>query len=173
MVAEFEKLLTWDGAGRFTKMAIPLSFGHLVRITCRRAGDDPETVKSCFSSWASTYVKKAWDKYKATDDHQEKGFILSVMANMRFGGHSRLLMPLIKGEMEQCNQLRTMAAWAGGEIYMLDKYTGWRATCSEGFVTCFLRVPQAAGLHCSCHVVKQSRGTFRKHTVLHKAKAWT
>ena len=51
-------------------MAVKLAFGHLVRITCRRAGDDPEAVKNCFSSWASTYVKKAWDKYKETDDHQ-------------------------------------------------------------------------------------------------------
>ena len=48
MVAEYEKMLSWDGAGRFTKMAIPLTFGHLVRITCRRSGDDPETVKNCF-----------------------------------------------------------------------------------------------------------------------------
>ena len=115
-MAEFDKLRTdWDGAGRFTKMAIPLSLGHLVRITCRRSGDDPDTVKNCFQTWASKYVKQAWDKYKATEDHQEKGFILSVMANMRWGGHSTLLMPLIQGKMEQCNQLRTMALWAGGE----------------------------------------------------------
>ena len=43
------------------------------------------------------------------------------MANMRWGGHSTLLMPLIKGEMEQCNQLRTMAVWAGGEMRSLNK----------------------------------------------------
>merc|ERR1719322_1100019 len=86
--------------------------------------DAPETVKNCFQTWASKYVKQAWDKYKATEDHQEKGFILSVMANMRWGGHSTLLMPLIQGKMEQCNQLRTMALWAGGwEIIAMGK--GW------------------------------------------------
>ena len=28
---------------------------------------------------------------------------------------------------------------------------GGAATCSEGFVNCFLRVPQAVGPYCSCH----------------------
>ena len=116
MVEEFYGLISWGGAGRFTKMAIPLTFGHLVRVTCKRAGDKSE-VKGCFRNFASKYVKEAWDKYKATDDHQEKGFILSVLSNMRFGGHSSLMMPLIKGEMEQCNQLRTMASWAAGMVY--------------------------------------------------------
>ena len=37
-------------------------------------------------------------------------------------------------------------------------------TCFEGFVTCFLRVPQAVGLYCSCHGPQASKGTFQtKH----------
>ena len=31
-------------------------------------------------------------------------------------------------------------------------------TCSE----CFLRVPQAAGLYCSCHAAQASKGNFQK-----------
>ena len=32
----------------------------------------------------------------------------------------------------------------------------------KGFVTCFLRVPQAAGLNRSCHAAQASRGNFQK-----------
>ena len=37
---------------------------------------------------------------------------------------------------------------------------GGAATCSEGFINCFLRVPQAVWLYCSCHAVQASRGNF-------------
>ena len=38
---------------------------------------------------------------------------------------------------------------------------GGAATCSEGFVNCFLRVPQAVvGLYCSCHAAQASKGNF-------------
>ena len=37
------------------------------------------------------------------------------------------------------------------------------ATCSEGFVKCFLRVPQAiVGLYCSCNAAQASKGNFQK-----------
>ena len=36
------------------------------------------------------------------------------------------------------------------------------ATCSEGFVKCYLRVPQAVGLYCSCHAAQASKGNFQK-----------
>ena len=32
------------------------------------------------------------------------------------------------------------------------------ATCSEGFVTGFVRVSQAVGLYCSCHSAQSSKG---------------
>ena len=38
---------------------------------------------------------------------------------------------------------------------------GGAATCSEGFVNCFLRVPQAVGLYCSCHAAQASKGNFQ------------
>ena len=34
--------------------------------------------------------------------------------------------------------------------------------CGKCFVTCFLRVPQAARLNCSCHAAQASRGNFQK-----------
>ena len=35
---------------------------------------------------------------------------------------------------------------------------GW----GKGFVTCFLRVPQAFGLNCSCHAAQARKGNFQK-----------
>ena len=34
------------------------------------------------------------------------------------------------------------------------------ATFSEVFVKCFLRVPQAVWLYCSCHAAQASKGNF-------------
>ena len=39
---------------------------------------------------------------------------------------------------------------------------GGAATCSEGLVYFFLRVPQAVGLYCSCHAAQASKGNFKK-----------
>ena len=36
------------------------------------------------------------------------------------------------------------------------------ATCRRGFVTCFLRVPQAVGLFCSCNAARASKGNLQK-----------
>ena len=41
---------------------------------------------------------------------------------------------------------------------------GGVATCSEGFVKCFLRVPRLLGCTAAAVLPKQARGTFRKHT---------
>ena len=37
---------------------------------------------------------------------------------------------------------------------------GDAATCSEGFVYFFFRVPQAVGLYCSCHAAQASKGNL-------------
>ena len=64
--------------------------------------------------------------------------------------------------------------WA--EMIFLDKYLLWRlkgiseyklsiqgysSGHGKGFV-CFLRVPQAVGLYCSCHATQASKGNFQK-----------
>ena len=40
---------------------------------------------------------------------------------------------------------------------------GGAATCSEGFVEFFLRVPRLLGYTAAAMLPKQARGTFRKH----------
>ena len=65
LVREYEKLLNFAGAERFLKMAIPLSFGNLVRQTCVRAGNlGDEEQRKCFRSFASGYVTRFWNQFK-------------------------------------------------------------------------------------------------------------
>ena len=40
---------------------------------------------------------------------------------------------------------------------------GGAATCSEGFVKCFLRVPRLLGCTAAAMLPKQATGAFRKH----------
>jgi hypothetical protein len=116
LVQEFEKLLTFSGSGseRFVEMAIPLTFGHLVRITCTRAGD-LAAVKECFGSFATKYVSKFWNDYKSATTREDKAEALSVLQNIRFGGISEKLKPLIYGEMEgETSEMRSHAIWTAG-----------------------------------------------------------
>ncbi len=65
LVQEYEKLLDKEH-GRFTEMAVPLVFGHLVRITCERAGPGRSAeTKECFKTMGAKYVNKFWDQYKS------------------------------------------------------------------------------------------------------------
>ena len=43
-------------------------------------------------------------------------------------------------------------------IYLQSGAAGW----GKGFVTCFLRVPEAAGLNCSCHAAQATNRNFQK-----------
>ena len=53
-------------------------------------------------------------------------------------------------------------------LYMNDYLESGRyvqsgaATCSEGFVKCFLKFTQAVGLYCSCNAAQASKGNFQK-----------
>ena len=64
LVREFGALIDAD-LPRFVKMAAPLAFGHLVRVTCARAGNpgSAESIK-CVKEFASGYVNKAWQRYQ-------------------------------------------------------------------------------------------------------------
>ena len=46
------------------------------------------------------------------------------------------------------------------------------ATCSEGFVYFFLKVPQAVGLYCSCHAAQASKGNFKKKILQNLRNKW-
>lgn len=124
LVKEFEKLLTFNGAGseRFVEMAIPLAFGHLVKITCSRAGD-MASIRECFSTFAPQYVDRFWEQYKSAASREEKAQALATLQNIRYGGISDKLKPLIYGEMEgETPEMRTHAIWvAGWEAIMTGK----------------------------------------------------
>lgn len=116
LVQEFEKLLDFRGAGseRFVEMAIPLTFGHLVKTTCMRAGDFP-AIRECFGSFASKYVSKFWNDYKGAATREEKALALAVLQNIKFGGVAEKLKPLIYGQIDgETSEMRSHAIWAAG-----------------------------------------------------------
>ena len=55
---------------RFLKMAIPLAFSHLVKVTCLRA-DGPISTKKCFQEFGSKYVNDFYQKFKAANNRHE------------------------------------------------------------------------------------------------------
>lgn len=104
-------------------MSIPLAFGHLVKVTCMRAGSagGPEQ-KECWQSFASKYVSDFWQKYKDSTDRDTKHLMLSTMQNIRFGGQSRKVMDLVQGKMADEAEFRSAAIWVAG----------WEAAVSQG-----------------------------------------
>nr|ALO75638.1 melanin-engaging protein [Tigriopus kingsejongensis] len=124
LVKEFEALLNFDG-DRFVKMAAPLAFGHLVRITCERAGPFMSAeAMECVNTLSAEYVSKFFDKYRTTDSREEKVTALSVLANLRWGGQLKALKPVIYGEIESDPDLRSKALWAIGYEAMFSGVGG-------------------------------------------------
>merc|ERR1712018_249784 len=72
---------------RFTKMAIPLTIGHMVRRTCERAGDyeDWDTKKECSNTLGKKWINKFKDLYVASSDKYERSLYLNAALNMRWG----------------------------------------------------------------------------------------
>ena len=66
----------------------------------------------------------------------------------------------VQGDTSGCSQgsvdIKTQV------LFSVKSIPGGAGTCSEGFVKCFLRIPQAVGLHCSCHAAQASKGNFQK-----------
>ena len=46
------------------------------------------------------------------------------------------------------------------QLHKIGNILGGAATCSEGFVNCFLRVPQTVELYFSCHAAQASKWNF-------------
>ncbi len=69
LVKEFESLLEED-TERFVKLSVPLVLGHLIRMTCKRAGPpgSEESIK-CWTTFASSYVEKYMDRYNSKFGH--------------------------------------------------------------------------------------------------------
>lgn len=67
LVEEFEKLLNYNG-DRYVKMAIPLTFGHLVRMTCERAGFPYSKEHRECLQWSEKYSQMFFDKFRCKND---------------------------------------------------------------------------------------------------------
>jgi hypothetical protein len=73
---------------RFTKMAIPLALGHMVRRTCERAGENHEdfdTKKQCARSLGAAWARKFKAAYDSTNNKEEKSLYVHGLVNMRWG----------------------------------------------------------------------------------------
>jgi len=115
LVQEYEKLLNFGGADRFLKMAIPLAFSHLVKVTCMRAGNvGSDEQKECFQSFASKYVSDFWNKYKSADNRDDKYLAMEALQNIKFGGQSMKLKDMIYGKTNDEPEFRSAAIWAAG-----------------------------------------------------------
>ena len=114
LLKEMEKLFDiTENLGRFTKMAVPRAFGNMVRATCAKAGATfSEGWRACVEDVGAHYTNMAWERFQATDDKNVQIAMLDAIYNIRFGGSSTLLKPLIDGKITQDPQLRTRALWA-------------------------------------------------------------
>merc|ERR1740129_2333704 len=120
LVEEFEALLNLADAERFLKMAIPLAFSHLVKVTCLRA-DGPISTKKCFQEFGSKYVNDFYQKFKAANNRDDKYLYLEAMQNIRFGGQSALLKDMILGKTGDEPEFRAQAIWSAAWEGMVAK----------------------------------------------------
>ena len=106
---------------RFTKMAIPLTIGHMVRRTCERAGghEDWDTKRECSTTLGKKWVQKFKGLYDGASDKYEKSLYLNAIFNMRWGVFDTL-KPVIK-DKEAMPSERVMALWASFFDLMVTK----------------------------------------------------
>ncbi len=51
---------------RFVKQSVPLVLGHLIRVTCARAGTpESEEQKKCFKTFAKQHVQEMYNKLES------------------------------------------------------------------------------------------------------------
>merc|ERR1711899_223061 len=111
LVKEYAQLLTWGGAERFLKMAIPLSFSHLVKVTCMRAGSAAEQME-CFSTLGKEYVDKFHQDFKNANNRDDKYLYLEALQNIKFGGQAEKLKDMILGKDGEKPEFRAQAIWS-------------------------------------------------------------
>ena len=115
LVKEYESLLNWASAKRFVRMAIPLSFGHLVQMTCKRAGNTGGAEQTeCWQNFASKYVKMFYDKFKSASSREDKQIYLNAMSNIRHGGQAEIVKELVYGETNEDPEFRASGIWVAG-----------------------------------------------------------
>ena len=118
LVKEYEALLNWGGAKRFVKMAIPLSFGHLVQMTCKRAGNAGGAEQmDCWQNFASKYVKMFYEKFKSASSRDDKQVYLNAMSNIRHGGQAEIVKELVYGKTNEDPEFRANGIWVAGNTF--------------------------------------------------------
>ena len=104
---------------RFTKMAIPLALGHMVRRTCERAGgyQDWDTKKRCTQDIGAKFIGKFKAMYDSASTKEDKSQALNAIFNSRWGTYNTLKPIIMDKNAEPAN--RVMALWASFfDLYM-------------------------------------------------------
>jgi len=117
LVEEFAALENADLKCEYAERALPVVLGHLVKMTCNRAGvhkqgEGSREMKKCFMTLGKQYTKKFHDKFKSSGDRQDKIEALAAMYNTAFGGQSSLLQDVIDGSRGESSEMRGIALWA-------------------------------------------------------------
>ena len=92
-------------------MAIPLSFSHLVKVTCMRAGSAAEQME-CFSTLGKEYVDKFHQDFKNANNRDDKYLYLEALQNIKFGGQAEKLKDMILGKDGEKPEFRAQAIWS-------------------------------------------------------------
>lgn len=97
---------------RFTKMAIPLALGHMVRKTCERAGEHEnwDTKKQCVKTLGAKWLGELNGLYESASTSADKSLYLNAISNMRWGVFNTL-EPLIRNKAAEPMH-RVTALWA-------------------------------------------------------------
>jgi len=129
LVKLYEELLSFgESAETFTKMAIPLSFAHLVRRTCELTSPQPfqevvntnnkysQEKRDCLEQLLNPYVDQFFQKFDAlnVENHEELNHYLMVLHNFRWGKVFDHLKPVVLGQTKHKHQynIRTLAIFA-------------------------------------------------------------
>ena len=101
LVKEIESLMDTN-TDKVVEMALPLTIGHLVRITCERAGKTPysQEGKQCLSEFSDKYAKEYFDKFMASTTYEDKVLAINVLHNIKWGSVAELLRPVVYGEVK-------------------------------------------------------------------------
>ena len=102
LVKEIESLMDTN-TDKVVEMALPLTIGHLVRITCERAGKSPysQEGKQCLTQFSDKYAKEYFDKFMASTSYEDKVLAINVLHNIKWGSVSELLRPVVYGEVKE------------------------------------------------------------------------
>lgn len=127
LVQYYDPLLNMaDSMETFTKMAIPLTFAHLVRRTCELTTPHPyqaventnnkysQMKRECEEQLINPYVDMFFEKFQSTKDEGLENHYLQVLNNLRWGKVYDVLKPVVQGQDEHKKEynIRSTAIFA-------------------------------------------------------------